>query len=63
MGGRLYFARFETRRMDAFIAHVKQHHIASADTIVCGTGGGALKFGPVFEKVPQVTDAGMVMVM
>ena len=57
LGGRVYLASFETRKMARFIDMIKSHRITDENTAVYGTGGGARKHAPRIKELLSVTIA------
>ena len=56
LGGHVYLAQFETRKMVRFIEMIKDNKIADSTTAVNGTGGGAKKYS---KRVKEVLDISM----
>jgi len=55
LGGHVYFAQFETRKMLDVIAMVREHQVVSSTTPVCATGGGARKYSEKIKEVLGIT--------
>ena len=55
LGGHVYFAQFATRKMPRFLEMVESHNVVNKNTQVCGTGGGARKFGRRIKEVLDLT--------
>ncbi|GAQ81909.1 pantothenate kinase [Klebsormidium nitens] len=48
--GTLHFKRFETWRVEDFLALTRTHSLVSRDKVIGATGGGAKKFAHVFHE-------------
>ena len=55
IGGKVYLMRFETRKMESFLAMVKDSMVVDASTLVCCTGGGSRKFAAKFLETLGVS--------
>lgn len=49
--GTLHFLKFHTSRMEGFLNIISDHRLHDCRSVVCATGGGALKFEKVINEV------------
>lgn len=56
LGGHVYFAHFETRKMQKFLENMRERGVVDASTVVYGTGGGARKYAGKIKELLDVSD-------
>ena len=54
LGGHVYFAQFETRKMQKFLENMRERGVVDASTVVYGTGGGARKYAGNIKELLDV---------